>query len=120
MAASIEGFHMNEHENSESSTPEHADAQGYKGIQEYRGERDMDAFWSAVNIEKEPMKQKWYIPLLLLLVVLSVPWYRSEGHMGTVILGFPLWIWTALLCAVGASILTAIGILAFWKDDDAE
>ena len=84
---------------------------------EYAGERDMDAFWSAVKPKKEPSKQKWYVPILIALVVFSVPWYRGEGQMGTVVLGFPTWIWTSLICSLGVAIMVAIGILAFWNDD---
>jgi hypothetical protein len=86
-------------------------------IPEYSGERDMDAFWEATKLEKEPSKQKWYLLILIALIVFSVPWYHSEGHMGRIVLGFPIWIWTTLLCSLGIAILTAIGILAYWKDD---
>lgn len=87
---------------------------------EYQGERDMDAFWRAVKLKKEPSKQKWFLPTLIVLIVCSVPWYRSEGQMGNVVLGFPVWIWTSIICSLGVAIVTAIGILGYWQDDDAE
>jgi|TARA_Y100000310_G_scaffold321956_2_gene380343 uncharacterized membrane protein len=89
-------------------------------LPEYHGERDMDAFWRAVKLKKEPSKQKWLIPALIVLIVFSVPWYRSEGQMGNVLFGFPVWIWSSIVCSLGVAILTAIGILRYWKDDDAE
>ena len=97
---------MNDREENESPFPE------------YKGERDMDAFWKAITVKQEPSKQKWFLPVLIVLVVCSVPWYRSEGELGYVLLGFPVWIWTSIVCSLGVAILTAIGIFGFWKDDD--
>ena len=87
-------------------------------LPEYQGERDMDAFWSAAKLKKEPSKQKWFLPILILLILCSVPWYRSEGQMGSVFLGFPVWIWTSIIYSLGVAVLTAVGILGYWKDDD--
>ncbi len=79
----------------------------------------MHAFWQAVKLKKEPLTQKWFLPVLIVLLAGSVPWYRSEGIIGSVVLGFPVWIWTSIICSVGVAILTAVGILFFWRDDDA-
>jgi len=85
---------------------------------EYDGERDMDAFWAAAKTSSEPGRKRWYVPLLLVLVILSVPWYRAAGSMGELIHGMPGWVWVSLLCTVGVSSLTAVGILWFWRDED--
>jgi hypothetical protein len=85
---------------------------------EYDGQRDMDAFWAAAAPTSEPARRRWYVPLLLFLVVLSVPWYRKAGSMGELILGMPAWVWTSLFCTVGVSALTAFGILKYWRDED--
>ena len=84
---------------------------------EYDSERDMGRFWDAIAPKSEPFKQAWYAPLILLLIVVSVPWYRSEGFMGAIILGLPIWVWVTLACSGTLSLLTAVAILGFWKDD---
>ena len=84
---------------------------------EYNGERDMKRFWEVNRLKSEPAKQKWYIPILIVLVILSVPWYRTSGEIGNIIAGLPGWVWTSLICTVGISILTAVGVLKFWKDE---
>ncbi len=87
-------------------------------LPEYKGERDMQAFWQAVKLKREPATQRWFLPVLLLFIIGSVPWYRSEGQMGMVLFGFPVWIWTSIICSLGVAIFTALGILGFWRDDD--
>ena len=89
-------------------------------VKEYDGERDMDAFWEANKLAKEPVRQKWFIPVILVLVIFSVPWYRTGGEIGRIVGGLPTWIWTSLLCSAGISIVTALGALVFWKDDDED
>ena len=88
--------------------------------EEYDGERDMERFWREATPRSEPTALRWYIPLLLVLIALSIPWYLPEGHVGSVIAGFPLWIWIALGCSLGIAILTACAILRSWKDDDPD
>lgn len=88
--------------------------------QEYNDERDMDAFWNALSLRSEPFKQRWYVPAILLLIIVSIPWYRPAGFMGTVIAGLPTWVWVTLLCSVLLAILTAVAIVRYWQDDDDE
>ena len=88
---------------------------------EYNGERDMDRFWSvATRLRREPAKQLWFLPALILVVVLSVPWYRTGGEIGEIVAGLPVWVWTGLACALGVSAITALGALLFWSDPDDE
>jgi hypothetical protein len=92
-----------------------------KSETEYNDERDMDRFWAvADSLRKEPLRQKWFLPLLLVCITISIPWYRASGESGAIIAGLPTWVWTSLACAAGISILTAIGTLLFWKDSDDE
>lgn len=83
---------------------------------EYNGERDMDAFWETVKLEREPMKVRWYPPAILVLALFSVPWYFPEGHLGRVLGGLPVWIWISLACAAAMSCITAIAVLRHWSD----
>lgn len=87
---------------------------------EYSDERDMERFWAAIEPENEPAKQRWYIPGLLLCVVMSIPWYLPTGHIGRLVGGLPIWIWTSLGCTLGVSILTTIATLRYWKDHNRE
>ncbi len=87
-----------------------------KRAAEYAGERDLDAFWRATELPSEPATRRWYIPTLLLLVVLSVPWYWKAGVLGALYFGMPAWIWISLGCTLGVSALTALGALRFWRD----
>ena len=88
---------------------------------EYNSERDMDRFWSvATRLRREPAKQVWFLPGLILVVVLSVPWYRTGGEIGEVVGGLPLWVWTGLACALGVSVITGVGAVVFWQDDEVE
>jgi hypothetical protein len=90
------------------------------GPGEYAGERDMDRFWRVAASVKEPVRRRWYVPAILLLVVASVPWYRAPGVIGELIGGLPGWVWISLLCTVGVSALTAVGALYLWRDDSEE
>ena len=85
---------------------------------EYAGERDMGRFWAAAAPRREPMRQRWYIPGLLALIVASVPFYYAQDHIGRIVGGLPLWVWASLGCSVGVSCLTAGAVLLFWDDDD--
>ncbi len=88
---------------------------------EYNDERDMDHFWAvAQKLRLEPLRQKWFLPVLLILIIISIPWYRTPGESGAIIAGLPAWVWTSLACAAGVATLTAVGALLFWKDTDDE
>lgn len=87
---------------------------------EYNNERDMDRFWAEIKPRREPMQQRWFIPVLLVLAVASVPWYLPGGVTGRIIGGLPIWVWTAVACSAGISILTAVLALRFWSDDEPD
>ncbi len=85
---------------------------------EYDGQRDIDLFWKEIRPRREPIQQRWYIPLVLLIVVVSGPWYWKQGVTGTIIAGLPLWIWVTILCSLAISIVTATVALRHWDDED--
>ena len=87
---------------------------------EYSGERDMDCFWREIRPRREPLQLRWFLPTVLLLVIASVPWYLPAGTVGRIVLGLPVWIWTALLCALGVGAVTSYVALCAWRDDDSE
>ncbi len=84
---------------------------------EYNDERDMAAFWAAVRPRREPVSKRWYIPLALILVALSIPWYWPEGWTEAVAAGMPLWVWVTVGCSTALATLTATMALWFWDDD---
>lgn len=85
---------------------------------EYQGERDMDAFWAEIKPEREPMQQRWFLPAILGILAISVPWYWKAGATGPIILGLPLWIWVALACSLAVSTITALMALRYWRDEE--
>ena len=110
---------------------------GEDSKREYADERDMDRFWEVARLEREPARQWWYIPLILGLLFISIPWYvtlhlavgegEGEGFFAflfpkweALLLGLPLWIWIPLGCTLGLSTLTAFAILRFWRDGDSD
>ena len=38
--------------------------------EEYSGERDMERFWAEVAPRNEPLRRKWFLPLLVLILLL--------------------------------------------------
>ena len=87
-------------------------------LREYDNNRDMALFWATVKPRREPMQQLWFLPVVLVLVAISIPWYRSEGEIGRIVFGLPAWIWVAVVCSACISILTAIMATLFWDDDE--
>lgn len=85
---------------------------------EYEDDRDMVHFWDAAKPRSEPLKQRWYVPALILFIVISVPWYRPAGQIGRIVAGLPIWIWISLGCTFAVSCLTAAAILWCWRDDE--
>ena len=45
--------------------------------------------------------------LIVLLYVVSIPWYREPGTVPAVVLGLPDWVVVALACYLGIALLTA-------------
>src|SRR5690606_3123516 len=85
---------------------------------EYADERDMERFWRAARLTREPFRVRFYVPAILALIVASVPWYRPSGEVGRIVLGLPDWVWTSLGCGFFVAALTAWGVLRAWQDPD--
>jgi hypothetical protein len=85
---------------------------------EYDDERDLEAFWAEVRPRREPMQQRWFLPLIVVLLALSIPWYRKSGEIGAIVLGLPVWVWVALACSALVAATTALMAFRFWDDDD--
>lgn len=51
------------------------------------------------------------IAIVLLLYLISVPWYREAGEAPALWLGLPDWVAVALLCYIGVAILNAVAWL---------
>ncbi|MGD8863209.1 MAG: hypothetical protein PVI30_24555 [Myxococcales bacterium] len=75
------------------------------------------ALWDAALPRSEPALRPWFLPLLALLTVLSVPFHDPWGMADRVWLGLPLWVWGTLACSAALSAVTAAGALWGWRDD---
>jgi len=97
----------------------------------------MDRFWEVAKLDREPARQWWYIPLILGLILLSIPWlaaryFVTETEQGftwmqfstfnweAMIFGLPIWIWVTVGCTLGLSFLTSFAVLGFWRDGDSD
>jgi hypothetical protein len=85
---------------------------------EYAGERDMSRFWREIRPRHEPLDKRWFLPSVLVLMVISVPWYLPPGFVGRLYGGLPVWIWIALVCSVVLAAITSFVALRSWRDDD--
>ena len=87
---------------------------------EYDGDRDEDRFWREIRPQREPVGQRWFLPAVLLLLALSIPWYPVGAWYERSLAGLPLWLWTALACSAAVALLTACAVLMLWDDDAGE
>lgn len=87
---------------------------------EYEDSLDSESLWAEIRPRREPMQKAWFLPLILILLALSVPWYRKTGEIGTIVAGLPLWIWVSLLCSALVSLVTAVMAIFYWDDDEEE
>ena len=87
-------------------------------VDEYSGERDMDLFWKEIKPLKEPTQVRWFVPAVLALLVLSVPWYLPAGFVGRLVGGLPPWIWVSVACATSIAAITSYVALRSWEDDE--
>ncbi len=59
--------------------------------------------------------------LVVLLYVVSVPWYREAGATPSIVFGLPDWVAVALGCYVGVAILNSLAwLLTDLQDRDEE
>ncbi len=89
-------------------------------LPDYQDEQDTDRFWAEIKPRREPLRVRWFLPLVILILCLSVPWYQSGGQTGQLYWDIPTWIWVTLLCSFMLSCLTAWMALRFWDDDERD
>ena len=99
---------------------EPSDRKPQKRLGEYDGDRDEEHFWREIRPQREPIGRRWFLPAVLLLLALSIPWYSVGSWYERSLAGLPLWLWTALACSAGVALLTACAVLMLWDDDAVE
>lgn len=92
----------------------------HRRLGEYGRDRDEDRFWLEIRPRREPVERRWFLPAVLSLLALSVPWYTLGSWYERSLFGLPLWLWTALACSAGVSLVTAWAVLMLWDDDAGE
>jgi len=65
--------------------------------------------------KKEPIKHKKIWIVLIVLYVLSVPWYLPKGTYAPIILGIPYWGWIVLGVSLAISITLTYVIKNYWQ-----
>ncbi len=55
--------------------------------------------------------RRFLLAAIVLLYVLSIPWYRSPGAAPEIVLGLPDWVAVALVCYAAAAVLNAFAWL---------
>jgi len=84
---------------------------------EYANERDTEALWSQIRPADEPMRHWWFLPAVVVILILSVPWYLPPAVGDRLVGGLPLWTWITVACAVGLAVVTAWASLGLWRND---
>ena len=85
---------------------------------EYADERNLERFWREAPPRREPLRQRWFVPAVLVLVALSVPWYLPQRLVSSMVGGLPIWTWITVACSAGIAAITAWVALRHWDDDD--
>ena len=88
-------------------------------LSEYRDERDPDAFWEAIRPADEPLRHRWFLPAVVAILVVSVPWYLPSSVGDRLALGLPVWTWITILCGLLLAVVTAFASLRLWRDGGA-
>ncbi len=57
----------------------------------------------------KPTIKNSFIFLMLILLIMSVPWYRSDEQMSNTLFGFPEWVMVAIACYLAVTLIN-IGI----------
>ena len=68
-------------------------------------------------MKDEPRRHPLYMLVLALCAFGTAP-FLFIGTRPIVVLGLPLWLWSSIGLTVALSLLTAWGILRYWRDDD--
>ena len=85
-------------------------------LSEYSDERDPDVFWAAVRPADEPMRHRWFLPAVVAILIVSVPWYLPSSVGDRLALGLPVWTWVTIVCGLFLAAVTAFASLRLWRD----
>lgn len=85
---------------------------------EYSDQQDEAALWSAIEPRGEPVRTRWYLPSVLLLLVIGTPWYLPHAIADRLVAGLPVWTLISLATAVGLSCVVAVASLVAWRDTE--
>ena len=86
-------------------------------LPEYSNEREDELFWSEVRPQDEPIRRKWFLPSVALLLAVNIPWYLPDDVAARFWGGLPVWTWIALGSAAGIGFVTALVCLLAWNDE---
>ena len=89
-------------------------------LSEYGNERDQDAFWEAIRPADEPLRHRWFLPVVVVVLAISVPWYLPDPVGGRLIGGLPVWTWITIACGFVLAVVTAFASLRLWRDGGGE
>ena len=64
----------------------------------------------------EPRRHPVFMLLLALCALGTAP-FLFIGSQPTAVLGLPVWLWSSIGFTVALSLLTAWGVLRYWRDD---
>ncbi len=84
---------------------------------EYANERDADVLWSAIRPADEPLRHRWFLPAVVVILTLSVPWYLPSETGDRLVGGLPLWTWITVVCAAALAAVTAWASLCLWRNE---
>ena len=87
-----------------------------KRLSDYGDERDQDAFWEAIRPADEPLRHRWFLPAVVLILAVSVPWYLPPSVGGRLAGGLPVWTWITIGCGFCLAVVTAFASLRLWRD----
>ncbi len=85
-------------------------------LPDYGDERDQDAFWEAIRPADEPLRHRWFLPAVVLILAVSVPWYLPDSVGGRLAAGLPVWTWITIGCGFALAVVTAFASLRLWRD----
>ncbi len=85
-------------------------------LSQYADERDPDVFWAAVRPEDEPVRHRWFLPAVVVILIVSVPWYLPPSVGDRLAGGLPVWTWVTILCGLALAAVTAFASLRLWRD----
>ncbi len=87
-----------------------------KRLSDYEDERDQDAFWEAIRPADEPLRHRWFLPAVVLILAVSVPWYLPASVGGRLLGGLPVWTWITIACGLVLAVITSFASLRLWRD----